>query len=340
VSSNQFLIDAASRHAVFLQRYSAGLERDAALQVREALNAVLRLLEASDISQLSGSQFGSLQFQVMDVFEEKLAGLSSDLIDELTELMEAEADFTVSMLEQGTKAAIAMPAPQQLELALNLIQMDVEPALGINESLNKFGRAKTEQVRQVIKDAYTEGLTSQKAIARVKQIIPLQARQASSLVRTATNATSSSSRMQVMLENSDIFDGYEWVSTLDGRTSHICMARDGKIYPFKSTSPRPPAHWACRSTIIPKVKPEYDLLSEVEGIRPSSSGEVGAKTTYGGWLRKQTKSFQEEVLGEARAKLFRDGGLKIDAFVDDSGRVYTLQQLRALNPLAFEQAGI
>jgi hypothetical protein len=45
-------------------------------------------------------------------------------------------------------------------------------------------------------------------------------------------------------------------------------------------------------------------------------------------------------LGIAKAKLFRDGKLSIGRFVDDQGRVLSLDDLRELEPLAFEQAGL
>ena len=83
---------------------------------------------------------------------------------------------------------------------------------------------------------------------------------------------------------------------------------------------------------------------DIEGDRPSVGADgtrsVGADTNYEQWLRKQPKAFQEEVLGIAKAKLFRDGKISIGRFVDEQGRVLSLDQLRELEPLAFERAGL
>lgn len=57
-------------------------------------------------------------------------------------------------------------------------------------------------------------------------------------------------------------------------------------------------------------------------------GQVSARTTYDDWLRKQPKSFQVEVLGPSRAKLFRDG-LKLDKFIDRDGGELSLAELMA-----------
>ncbi len=57
-------------------------------------------------------------------------------------------------------------------------------------------------------------------------------------------------------------------------------------------------------------------------------GQVSAETKYSGWLRRQPKDFQNEVLGVERAKLFRGGKVSLDRFVDNSGGVITLDKLR------------
>ena len=65
-----------------------------------------------------------------------------------------------------------------------------------------------------------------------------------------------------------------------------------------------------------------------------------ATTTYTEFLKRQTVSFQEEVLGETRAKLFRDGKLPLDKFVDLRGRgkLYRLDDLMRREPAAFRES--
>lgn len=59
-------------------------------------------------------------------------------------------------------------------------------------------------------------------------------------------------------------------------------------------------------------------------------GQVPAATTYEQWLRKQPKTFQNEVLGTARAKLWRSGKITAGDFIDRSGKVLTVEELRKL----------
>jgi hypothetical protein len=85
--------------------------------------------------------------------------------------------------------------------------------------------------------------------------------------------------------------------------------------------------------------PEFEE-SGLQGEKVAQGGKVSANTTYGTWLERQPTAFQNEALGPERASLFRNGGLKIDRFVDSTGKEYTIDQLRILEPQAFERAGI
>lgn len=65
-------------------------------------------------------------------------------------------------------------------------------------------------------------------------------------------------------------------------------------------------------------------------------GQVPSSTTYEQWMARQPVAFQDEVLGQAKARLFRSGRLTLDDFVDRAGRELTLDQLRQRFPNAFD----
>jgi len=151
-------------------------------------------------------------------------------------------------------------------------------------------------------------------------------------VKTALSHTANVARESVYKANEDVIKGVQWVSTLDGRTSAICMARDGIVYP-PDKGPRPPAHWNCRSATIPILKSWKELgidAKEIdEGTRASMNGQVPAGQNYDSWLRTQSADFQNDVLGKGKADIFRDG-TSVTKFVDKSGRELTLAELRKL----------
>jgi hypothetical protein len=131
--------------------------------------------------------------------------------------------------------------------------------------------------------------------------------------------------------------GYQWVSTLDSRTSDICRSRDGmKFYWDDKTKPKPPAHFRCRSTTKPLLSPEFDFLQE--GATRASSGDSGGKPvpanqTYYEFLKNQPSAYQDEVLGKTKGLIFRNAGLSPEEFrkitVNDLGQPLTLKEMAA-----------
>ena len=150
-------------------------------------------------------------------------------------------------------------------------------------------------------------------------------------------------RSAVYAENSDVLDGEIFTANLDGRTTIECASNDGKKFAI-GEGPHPALHFNCRSIRIPDVNPDF-TVAKLSGERASMNGPVSGQSNFSGWLRKQPKDFQDEYFsqfpnGKARAKLFRNGGLSMDKFTDNKSIVYTLDELKALEPQAFERANL
>lgn len=324
MSSQQYLIDATSRHALFLDRYNTGVGRE----IGDLIERILK--------SLSGAENWT------EVTQESFSVITDEIANRVVATAVNETEFFEELYTKAASADINPVNIDYLKQAVLETPFDTKPGgqqLSINEALTSFGAGKVRQVQQAIRDVQLEGGNSVDQVRRVRALIPLARREAATIVRTANNAASVISAHTTMINNVDVVDGYQWVSTLDRHTSNVCIARDGEVYPIGPSSPKPPAHWGCRSVIIPKVNPKYDLGADVSGRRPSvgskgSAEVVSGRTTYGGWLKKQSAEFQNEVLGVSRAKLFRSGKLTVKDFVDDTGRTYTLDELAALNDLA------
>lgn len=271
--------------------------------------------------------------EVKELLELKYKDLELELIEHLVAFGEQEGEFAVKMISEGVKVDSKDINPPPIRSYMLDQPIDVAPgsSMSIRQALTNFSTARVREVEQVLRDGVGE--TSQQLIKRVTAVIPLTKTRAGALVRTANNAASTIRMYETFEKNINLFEGYKWVSTLDSNTSKICMARDGEVYTYDKRNPRPPAHWGCRSVIVPKVKRQFDLGADVKGYRPSESGEVSNRLTYGGWLKKQQKAFIDEKLGPARSKLFREGKVSIKGFVDPSGRTYTLEELEALHDL-------
>lgn len=338
--SDNYLIDAATRHQVFLQRYGNGRAKDAVKllnRLRRRINARL----SQEPEEFRAQRLQDLLKDIDSLNKEEFQNVKTLIELESMKLIPSETSFNTVMLNNVSSVDFISPQETVLIAAVMATPMSVKTGIGftIADALTDFGAKKGSQILQSIIDGVTSGSGTSFIAKQVDGLIRnLMKRQVTSLISTIINHISSTTRSELYKKNSRLVDRYEWVSTLDGRTTFICMSRDGKYYRV-GTGPMPPAHFGCRSTTIPKIKKEFDLGLDVDTKRPAvgDSGveQVSAKVTYGGWLKKQNKEFVDEALGVERSRLFRSGKLSLDNFVDPTGRVYTLSQLESMNPIVF-----
>jgi len=341
MSTNDKIEDAVTRHQVFIMRYSQGRERLADDYVEKLIEAVTERLGA-DIATVSPARLDQIIAEVAEEIKSQSEEYEKSVVDEMLEFIGYESEFNVNLLENAAAAvAVTAPALAILQAAMLLRRMPLEPdrSYTINEALQEYSGRKSRQIVQTIRDGVTLGQTSEEITSNIKNLTKLQQRQAATLARTVTNYTSVQAREVVMRENPDITNSYKWIATLDGRTSLICASRDQQIFKESNESPKPPAHFNCRSTIAPVV--EGDSADQFRAaLGDSGAQQVSKSTRYETWLRRQSRAFQTEVLGVTRAKLFREGRISIGRFVDSQGATLTLDQLRKLEPMVFEDLGI
>lgn len=340
MSATTRLIDVSTRHQIFLQRYAAGESRKAVMELNSLRRQILARLSQEP------TQF---QAQRLTVVLASITGLYSELNKNLSENMRrginaevvSEAQFAKRSFDQVARVDFTLPSDDVLIAAVTNAPMNVSPggrAITIYDAIKQFTESAADGVGQVIRDGIALGDTTPQISRKVSELIgTTQRRQVDAVVRTAVNHASQVGRQALIERNADIVSAERWVSTLDGRTSLVCAGRDGKEYPV-GVGPRPPAHYNCRSVIIPVIDPSFQL-DQLGGTRAARNAEgeiefISARKTYGGWLKQQPTEVVDEVLGVERSRLFRSGKLSIDKFTDDTGRIYTLQQLEQINKIA------
>ena len=138
----------------------------------------------------------------------------------------------------------------------------------------------------------------------------LATHQIKTVVRTSVNQVQNQASQSVYAANSKVAPKYEYVATLDSKTSKICQRLDGQKFTYNKGQ-TPPQHFNCRSTTVPVV--DYEGLSKRKGFeglteppvgkvvsRPSATGRVPQGTQYGDWLLQQDKKLQVKTLGTDR----------------------------------------
>ena len=121
--------------------------------------------------------------------------------------------------------------------------------------------------------------------------------QVRTIVRTSVNQVQTMANQAVYSANQDVTKKYEYVATLDARTSAICGSLDCKTFKY-GEGPMPPQHFNCRSTTVPIIDDE-DLRKKFPDTRPSEKGRVPQNESYPNWLKKNT-DMQTEALGNKK----------------------------------------
>jgi len=182
------------------------------------------------------------------------------------------------------------------------------------------------------------------------QPLKLANNQIKTIVRTSINQVSNAASQSVYAANKDVVPKYEYVATLDSRTSSICQRLDGQKFEYDK-GPTPPQHFNCRSTTVPVVDykglgltppPETKITT-----RPSETGRVPQKVSYGDWLYEQRArgannklkayepgELQIKTLGFEKAKYFNrlaaksNGKDALRQVIRSDGTELTLEQLQ------------
>jgi SPP1 gp7 family putative phage head morphogenesis protein len=391
---NQQLFDALVRHQIGLLQFSGGVRN----KVWALLDATEAQLRAQINDGLRGAAGEALTPKRLRQIEQTLRALRETRIkawdqvdevwfEEMQSLALAEPGFVAGAMDSifPVDLGLEMPDPMRLKAIV-----ESRPFMGqtLEGWAKKIRSDDIARIEQQIRIGMVQGedipSISRRIVGSLKLkgtdgVTAVTRRQAESITRTATNAVAAESRRELYLDNADLMDGELFVATLDSKTTPICRALDGKIYPV-GEAPRLPLHWGERSAIAPVVDGEVigerpfraftdqQLLrefAEQEGLDkvPKTrkglphgtkgaydefarkrmrelTGTVPAKTSYQEWLSTQSAQFQDDILGPTRGALFREGGLTLEKFVAEDGSELTLEQLAQREKAAFEAAGV
>lgn len=177
----------------------------------------------------------------------------------------------------------------------------------------------------------------------VPGIMGTSRRKAETLVRTSIAEVVNQSALQSFQEMNDVIKAVQQISTLDSRTSDICIAYSGLVWDVDTLAPidhtlpfngGPPRHFNCRSRLVPVMKSFEELGIDAVDVplatRASMDGAIPGDITFDRFLKGKSKTFQDELLGPGRARLWRNGDITLTQLVDFRGNPLTLDQLEAL----------
>lgn len=333
---NDIIFDELTERQLQLLRVDAQMRRE----ILRELKKLERELVGKIIDQDSFTQrrLRSLLSEVRTTIRESYVIINEKMIDNLTELSEIEA---TAMGKTLTVAEVSAA-----DISVTKIRQLIGGSLIAGAPSETWWKRQSEKLIQNFEDQLRTGIllgeNNQKLVQRVRGtrafgftngIMNASRNDAEALVRSSVQTAANQSRFEVMESVQNVIRSYRHVSTLDGRTSDVCVVRDGKRWDAKTKEPIrhslpfqvPPLHWNCRST----------LIAEIEGVnladdatRASPDGPVAANLTFEDFLKRKGDAFADEVLGKGKAQLWRSGKITLRQLLDQSGNPLTLAELK------------
>ncbi|MER3091539.1 minor capsid protein [Salmonella enterica] len=331
------LISAFISHQVWLQRNASHEVNEMLPFIQQMRDEVRRQVLMFGDDNRTRKNLEKLLRDLEDILD----GITTDWQDKLTEDLQTlaayEADWTTKTLTANVDAEFVTPAPDQVWSAVkwNPLALNDKPA-DLFGMMAGWGDTEVNRLVTGVKMGFVQGKTTRQIVKEVVGaggLADISQRNAATVIRTALNHVSTQARETTYKKNSDIVEKYEWVSTLDSRTSTICRSRDGQKYEI-GKGPLPPAHPNCRSTTAPVISSDFDFLDA--GAKRAARGaeggtQVDASTTYYDFLKQQPAWFIDKALGPVRGAIFRNAGMTPEEFrvasVNGFGIPMTLKEM-------------
>lgn len=390
---NTQLFDAMLRHQIYLMRLSGevrnrtmALLNDTEKDLQEAIKRRLGKHAGGPMTPGAVQQMQWLEKYIKNVRLGAWDQITAQWVKDMADLAKQEVKTTAGVIATVSPVTLVMNLPDARQLSKIATTNPFEGRI-----LRAWAEAQAKEDVLRILNAIRVGMVQGEPIDDIVRrvvgsrgaggadgVTELTRKQAAAIIRTAVNHIGNAAREEFYQENSDIFSGERFVATLDARTTAICRANDGKVFPI-GTGPRPPLHFNCRSLRVPVLSSEaigqrparahtqrqlLDEFADEEGIERVGkradlprgykqafddfarqrirdlTSRVPSATSYQAWLETQSRAFQNDILGPTKAKLFREGKLPLDRFVDRAGNELTLKQLAKMHADAFRAAGL
>jgi SPP1 gp7 family putative phage head morphogenesis protein len=373
-SANAALAERVLTHAIQLERAKAGEVASIRRLLLRLERDLLRDLQNANLTAFRRDRYERLLETTRQTIRTHYRTIRDTHADKMTDLAGLETAWAVRSLNSTLSEPIGTyisffsvgVSPQQLRAIAGNVVIDKSPA-----SVWWSKQAADLRVRfgRVVKSGLLRGIGTPEIVRQVRQeVLEVSRSQATALVRSSISAVAHEARRETYNQFDTVIRGVQHLSTLDTRTSEICVAYDQRMWnldhqpighslPYKEGVPR---HFQCRSTEVSVLKSWSELagrpiregdpqtLDEIfrsklramgwsdERIaaaqmrtRASVDGQVPRETTFGQFLDRKGAAFQDEVLGKGKADLYRRGLLTdTSRLLDFGGNPLTLRQLK------------
>lgn len=151
----------------------------------------------------------------------------------------------------------------------------------------------TNNIEQIIPQLFIQGKNADEFGKAIAKQFNMSENAAKRDMRTLTTLITNQASI-LAYNNCEMVDEFEFVATLDGKTSDKCRAMDGKRFKLNEAAPfvnQPPLHYNCRSTTIPYFEDldEYNPSERVARDEQGKTYMVPANMSYREWCTKHAQ---------------------------------------------------
>lgn len=248
MATSNYYVNLASRHQVYLERLKAGYIRDYQSTTQKldgAIKDILNALEVGTLDELTQKDLRALLKDLREVSLSTYQSHTESLLADLQELSDEEINFETEALKKATVGVTVGVAASAWSATLN------SPIQATGELLEPFikdlSSREVARIEKEIRTSVAQGRTISQTVRAVRGtkennyrdgVLGRNWSDARTVIRTATQHVSSQARVATWRANSDIIEGYQWVSTLDGKTSQRCRSLDGQVFGLGGTHPK------------------------------------------------------------------------------------------------------
>lgn len=372
-------LDDFERHELYLHRLATQMLNSKVYpSLSDAYkDARLILLDAEKIA--SPSDLNKLTAAIRKATESTTSQAWEEVTQELQEMGIYEAGFYASLVGGYADTKLKTPYEKQIKSFIDKSLMTLHSGSRVDSGFwPEYVSAQVKSVGNAydsaVKAGYSRGETVNQIAMRIRNVTDgLLKNEAEALARTGVQHYAAQARQALANANLDVIAREFPVVTFDNRTTPICLGIASKYpkgWPIgQNPVGRPPYHFSCRTSLVhlvvgqdhpsgtraavggnsgggeafEKKQSRTDKKFKYRGKKDLDVfkvGQIPAGTNIDTWMRSQPDWFIESTLGKTKAKLFKDGGMRLSKFTDATQRPLTIAELRELDSAAFKRAGL
>jgi len=268
-TANERLFDETVRRRLYVLRYAEMAAASVARLLDEAERELIGKIADALTRGTSTARLESLLRSVKEQRDQAYELAGNRAMTDLLGLAQSESTWERNLLNAVVPVDLVLG-----EVAIDALRaaiMTPISGLSLDRWLDGIKAAELQAIERAIRLGVAQGETIDQMVARIRGtrtafyqdgILSVSRRNAEALVRTAVNHVSNQARELTWVDAGDLVSALRWTATLDGRTSDICRARDGRFAPMegKELPPglpalvppgaRPPGHFNCRSVMV------------------------------------------------------------------------------------------